>query len=123
MAVVVSGTMVGTLEGGAAPVTLRCAVDRDLAQAIAKNVRGANVPMVGVSYGANDAAAAVMPMDWGTQVPLHCMRATRSRRLPPRPANASRSSRAAITAMRTTRRDRMATARRRRCSMTVSWSS
>ncbi len=73
MAVVTAGTMAGTLEGGATPITLRCPVDRELARAVASAVRDAGVPMVGVSYGANDAAAAVMPMDWGTQVPLHFM--------------------------------------------------
>jgi len=82
MAVVTSGTMVGTLEGGAAPVTMRCPVDRDLARAVGAAVRDAGVPMVGVSYGANDAAAAVMPMDWGTQVPLHFMG---GRHDPPKP--------------------------------------
>ena len=73
MAVVLSGTMVGTLEGGAAPVSLSAAVDRELAIAIAIAVGDAGVPIVGVSYGANDTAAAVFPMDWGTQVPLHFM--------------------------------------------------
>lgn len=73
MAVVTSGTMAGTLEGGATPITLRCPVDRELARSLASAVRDAGVPIVGVSYGANDAAAAVMPMDWGTHVPLHFM--------------------------------------------------
>src|SRR5258705_151349 len=31
------------------------------------------VQIAAVSYGANDTAAAVFPMDWGTQVPLHFM--------------------------------------------------
>jgi len=83
MAVVTSGTMVGTLEGGAAPITMRCPVDQGLAHAVAAAVRDAGIPMVGVSYGANDAAAAVMPMDWGTQVPLHFMGGVATD--PPRP--------------------------------------
>ncbi|HEV8228739.1 MAG TPA: hypothetical protein VGQ86_02185 [Candidatus Limnocylindria bacterium] len=73
MAVVLAGTMAGTLEGGAAPVSLRVPVDRDLGIAIAVAVGEAGVPMAAVSYGANDTAAAVFPMDWGTQVPLHFM--------------------------------------------------
>ena len=73
MAVVLAGTMAGTLEGGAAPISLRVPVDRDFAIAVAVAVGDAGVPMVAVSYGANDTAAAVFPMDWGTQVPLHFM--------------------------------------------------
>ena len=73
MAVVNAGTMAGTLEGGASPVALRVPVDRQLASEIAAAVGAAGVPVAAVSYGANDTAAAVFPMDWGTQVPLHFM--------------------------------------------------
>jgi aromatic ring-opening dioxygenase LigB subunit len=73
MAVVLAGTMTGTLESGAAPISMRCPVDRELATLIAAAVDAAGVPMAAVSYGANDTAAAVFPMDWGTQVPLHFM--------------------------------------------------
>jgi aromatic ring-opening dioxygenase LigB subunit len=73
MAVVLAGTMAGTLEGGASPIALRVPVDRQLATEIAVAVGAAGVPIAAVSYGANDTAAAVFPMDWGTQVPLHFM--------------------------------------------------
>jgi aromatic ring-opening dioxygenase LigB subunit len=73
MGVVLAGTMTGTLESGAAPISMRCPVDRELATLIAAAVDAAGVPMAAVSYGANDTAAAVFPMDWGTQVPLHFM--------------------------------------------------
>jgi aromatic ring-opening dioxygenase LigB subunit len=73
LAIVSAGTLAGTLEGGAAPIAMRVPVDRELAAAIAEAVRGAGVPITAVSYGANDAAAASFPMDWGTQVPLHFM--------------------------------------------------
>jgi aromatic ring-opening dioxygenase LigB subunit len=73
MAVVLAGTMAGTLEGDVAPISLSAPVDRELAIAIAVAVGDAGVPIVAVSYGANDTAAAVFPMDWGTQVPLHFM--------------------------------------------------
>jgi len=73
MAVVLAGTMAGTLESGAAPIAMRVPVDRDLAIGIAVAVGEAGVPIAAVSYGANDTAAAVFPMDWGTQVPLHFM--------------------------------------------------
>ena len=73
MAVVLAGTMAGTLESGAAPIAMRVPVDRDLAIGVAVAVGEAGVPIAAVSYGANDTAAAVFPMDWGTQVPLHFM--------------------------------------------------
>jgi aromatic ring-opening dioxygenase LigB subunit len=73
MAVVVAGAMAGMLEGGAAPISMRCPVDRYLAVAVALAVGDAGVPVATVSYGANDTAASVFPMDWGTQVPLHFM--------------------------------------------------
>ena len=73
MAVVNAGTMAGTLEGGASPVALRVPVDRRLASEIVVAIGAAGVPVAAVSYGANDTAAAVFPMDWGTQVPLHFM--------------------------------------------------
>jgi aromatic ring-opening dioxygenase LigB subunit len=73
MAVVLAGTMAGTLEGGATPISMRVPVDRDMAIALTVAVGEAGVPNAAVSYGANDTAAAVFPMDWGTQVPLHFM--------------------------------------------------
>jgi aromatic ring-opening dioxygenase LigB subunit len=73
MAIVLAGTMAGTLEGGVAPISLSTPVDREFAIAIAVAVGDAGVPIVAVSFGANDTAAAEFPMDWGTQVPLHFM--------------------------------------------------
>jgi aromatic ring-opening dioxygenase LigB subunit len=54
-------------------VELRAKVDRDLALELRDRLADAGVPVVGVSYGANDAAAAVTPMDWATQIPIHFM--------------------------------------------------
>lgn len=68
MAVVLAGTMAGTLESGVVPISMRCPVDRELAIAVTVAVGEAGVPIAAVSYGANDTAAAVFPMDWGTQV-------------------------------------------------------
>jgi len=47
--------------------------DRELAQTLL----AADLPILGVSYGGNDASQAEMPLDWGTEVPLSCMRAKR----------------------------------------------
>src|SRR3982074_2523810 len=73
MAVVLAGMMAGTLASGAAPISMPCPVHREFATAVMVAVGEAGVPIAAVSYGANDAAAAVFPMDWGTQVPLHFM--------------------------------------------------
>ncbi len=47
--------------------------DRELAQALL----AADLPILGVSYGGNDASQAEMPLDWGTEVPLTSMHARR----------------------------------------------
>jgi aromatic ring-opening dioxygenase LigB subunit len=72
MAVVVSGSVLGALEGHP-DVKLRIAVDRPLALAIRDAIAAEGIPVAGVSYGANDAAAASFPMDWAVLVPLWFM--------------------------------------------------
>jgi len=67
-AVVTAASVAGSLpESG---VELECTVDRELASQILASLRRAGISAVGVSYGSNDEALAVMPMDWGTLVPL-----------------------------------------------------
>ena len=73
MAVVRSSAMHGVLEGGASRVELRAHSDPALAGDLQRAIVEAGIPVVGVSYGANDHAASVMPMDWATQVPIHFM--------------------------------------------------
>ncbi len=73
MAIVTAGAMHGVLEGGAVRVELRATVDRELAGRVKEAIAAAGVPIVGLSYGANDPAGAVMPMDWATQIPIHFM--------------------------------------------------
>ena len=72
MAVVLSGTVAGMLEGHP-DVALRIAVDRPLALAVRDAIATEGIPVVGVSYGANDAAAASFPLDWAVLVPLWFM--------------------------------------------------
>jgi aromatic ring-opening dioxygenase LigB subunit len=52
-------------------------VDRELALRLVEAIRGAGLPVVGVSYGGNDPAQAELPLDWGTEVPLRYVRAPR----------------------------------------------
>ena len=48
-------------------------VDRALAEATIGALRAAGLPVVGVSYGGNDATQAEHPLDWGTEIPLRFM--------------------------------------------------
>jgi aromatic ring-opening dioxygenase LigB subunit len=52
-------------------------VDRELALRLVAAIRGAGLPVVGVSYGGNDPAQAELPLDWGTEIPLRYVRAPR----------------------------------------------
>lgn len=72
MAVVTAGIVAGALEGHPA-VALRISVDRDLARAVRETIASEGIPVAGVSYGANDDAAASFPMDWAVLVPLWFM--------------------------------------------------
>jgi aromatic ring-opening dioxygenase LigB subunit len=66
-AVVTAGKAAGSLADWEHPeVTLEREVDRPLAVAILAGLS----PAVGVSYGGNDPAEAVMPLDWGALIPL-----------------------------------------------------
>jgi len=51
--------------------------DRALSAAVIDALRVAGLPVVGASYGGNDATQAEMPLDWGTEVPIGFLRAKR----------------------------------------------
>ena len=72
MAVITSGTVAGDLEGHP-DLALRTPVDRTLALAIKDGIAADGIPITGVSYGANDAAASTFPMDWAILVPIWFM--------------------------------------------------
>ena len=52
-------------------------VDRELALTLVKEIRGAGLPVVGISYGGNNPGEAELPLDWGTEVPLRYVCARR----------------------------------------------
>lgn len=52
-------------------------VDRELALRLVDAIRAEGLPVVRVSYGGNDPAEAELPLDWGTEVPLRYVRASR----------------------------------------------
>ena len=73
-AVVMAATVAGTLADWDAPaVELSCPVDLDLGADLVTALEGAGIPVVGVSFGANDPAAARAPLDWGALIPLWFM--------------------------------------------------
>ena len=51
--------------------------DRELAGAVLAALRNEGLPVVGISFGGNDAAGAEHPSDWGTEVPLEHLHAQR----------------------------------------------
>jgi len=69
-AVVVAGDAAGSLDDEAPGISLQLEVDRDLAAVLLDELRMADIPALGVSYGGNDPVEAVMPLDWGSLIPL-----------------------------------------------------
>ncbi len=73
MAVIVAGTVEGTVGEGGREIALTSLVDVELALAILENLARAGIPSTGVSYGGNRPTEASMPMDWGALIPLWYM--------------------------------------------------
>jgi aromatic ring-opening dioxygenase LigB subunit len=72
LGVIVSGRMAGALDGAAA-VALDVPMESDFAWLTLESLIDAEIPAVGVSFGSNDPASAVAPMDWGVLIPLWFM--------------------------------------------------
>ena len=71
MAVVLSSGMEGAVAGtDGRTIVLECEIDRELSALALDAIRSAGVAAVGVSFGGNRLEEAVMPMDWGTLIPL-----------------------------------------------------
>ncbi len=73
MGVVVSSRVAGRLSGAPASVSLDVPSSTELSWLVLESLLAADVPAVGVSFGANDVASAVAPMDWGVLIPLWFM--------------------------------------------------
>lgn len=65
------------VEGHFAVVTSAKVGEWETDSAAAAALLEAPLPILGVSYGGNDAATTEFPLDWGTEVPLAFMRASR----------------------------------------------
>jgi aromatic ring-opening dioxygenase LigB subunit len=73
-AVVLAGEVAGTLADWDAPsVELSAPVDLELAASVVVTLHDDGIPVVGVSFGANDPGAATAPLDWGALIPLWVM--------------------------------------------------
>jgi len=68
MAVIVAGALESE-----DPAPLHVPGERDLALACLETLHAEGVPVVGVSFGGNDASEAVAPLDWGCSIPLWFM--------------------------------------------------
>lgn len=73
LGVILSARVAGKLNGTTPPIALDVPSDRDFAWSVLESIAAAGVPVAGVSFGANDPAAAVAPMDWGVLIPLWFM--------------------------------------------------
>ena len=73
LAVIDAAAVSGDLVQWGNPISLRLDVDRELALSVRDTIREAGIPVVAVSYGANDPVTAVFPMDWAVLIPAHFM--------------------------------------------------
>src|SRR5919108_4615751 len=73
LAVIDAAALAGDLGQWGSPVSLRVPVDRAFALAVRDALRAAGVPVVAVSYGANDPAASTHPLDWAVLIPAWFM--------------------------------------------------
>ena len=73
MAVIDAGSVSGDLAQWGNPISMRIDIDREITLSVRDAIRAAGIPIVAVSYGANDPVTAVFPMDWAVLIPAHFM--------------------------------------------------
>ena len=73
LGVLVAGRVAGRLAGAPASIALDVPAATDLSLLVLESLVSAGVPAVGVSFGSNDLATSVAPMDWGVLIPLWFM--------------------------------------------------
>jgi aromatic ring-opening dioxygenase LigB subunit len=73
MGVIVSGRVAGQLAGAPPSIALDVPTELTLAWLVLKHLLTSGVPSSGISFGGNDPAEAVAPMDWGVLIPLWFM--------------------------------------------------
>jgi aromatic ring-opening dioxygenase LigB subunit len=80
--VVIAGRVAGSLAAAPPSVALDVPGEITLSWLLLESLLACGLPAVGVSFGANDAASSVAPMDWGVLIPLWFMG---GRDIPPLP--------------------------------------
>lgn len=73
LGVIVAGRVAGKLNGATPPIALDVPSEAELAWSVLESMASVGVPAVGVSFGSNDPAGTVAPMDWGVLIPLWFM--------------------------------------------------
>jgi aromatic ring-opening dioxygenase LigB subunit len=73
LGVVIAGRMAGSLAGAPPSVALDVPGEVNLSWLLLETLLGCGLSAVGVSFGANDPASSVAPMDWGVLIPLWFM--------------------------------------------------
>ena len=73
LGVVIAGRLAGSLAGAPPSVALDVPGEVTLSWLLLESLLACGLPAVGVSFGANDPASSVAPMDWGVLIPLWFM--------------------------------------------------
>ena len=73
LGVILSGRVAGSLPGAEPQISLDVPSETDLARSVLDCFEVAGLPATGVSFGSNDPANAIAPMDWGVLIPLWFM--------------------------------------------------
>jgi aromatic ring-opening dioxygenase LigB subunit len=73
LGVVIAGRLAGSLAGAPPSVALDVPGEVTLSWLVLESLLACGLPAVGVSFGANDPASSVAPMDWGVLIPLWFM--------------------------------------------------
>jgi aromatic ring-opening dioxygenase LigB subunit len=73
LGVVIAGRVAGSLAGAPPSVALDVPGEVALSWLLLESLLARGLPAVGVSFGANDPASSVAPMDWGVLIPLWFM--------------------------------------------------
>jgi aromatic ring-opening dioxygenase LigB subunit len=73
LGVIIAGRVAGQLDGTTPPIALDLPSDMPLAWRVLESMGAAGLSAVAVSFGSNDPALAVAPMDWAVLIPLWFM--------------------------------------------------
>src|SRR2546429_9993295 len=73
MAVVDAAAVSGDLVQWGSPISMRIPIDREIGLSVPDAIREAGIPVVAVSYGANDPASPLLPLDLAGVVPAHLL--------------------------------------------------